>query len=203
MVSEIESASDIRRKAMRNGEEDPITVAQRYLNIYRQIHIFSPERKASFDKMVLELSPEIRSMFSRLPGGAMLQDYVDDLAEKHGLSTSRTPNLSYEEYIPKVEEQSQRVQPASAPVQSVPIQAAPVVQTIIPQVAPAKISFDKDFAGEFARSIGDVMQKQSASQKDAMEALVQNLSKTQMLIAKNIKESSDLQKLFREMAYKN
>lgn len=194
MALEDDNTSDLRRKAMRNGEEDPFTVAQRYLNIYRQIHIFSPERKASFDKMVLELSPEIRGIFSLLPGGAMLQDYVDELAEKNGLSVSRTPNLSYEEYTPATEIPVQAAPVNPTPVQAAPVQAAPVVQTIIPQMGPAKISFDKDFANEFARIIGDVMQKQSVMQKNNLEALVQNLSKTQMFIAKNIKESRDIQK---------
>ena len=52
MVSEAEIA-EARRKALRNGEEDPITVAQRYLNVYRQMHIFSQERKEEFDKSIL------------------------------------------------------------------------------------------------------------------------------------------------------
>ena len=216
MALEDDNSSDLRRKAMRNGEEDPFTVAQRYLNIYRQIHIFSPERKASFDKMILELSPEIRNIFSRLPGGAMLQDYVDDLAEKNGLSVSRTPNLSYEEYTPATEipVQAAPVNPTpvqAAPIQATPVQAAPVVQTIIPQMGPAKISFDKDFANEFARIIGDVMQKQSVIQKNNLETLVQNLSKTQMFIAKNIKEKIEAKEMvydtdlkdFRECTYKD
>ena len=82
MSVEIDKTTEARRKAARNGEEDPFIVAQRYLNIYRQMHIFSPERKESFDKMLLELSPEIIGLFSSLPGGAILQDYIDDLAEK-------------------------------------------------------------------------------------------------------------------------
>ena len=88
MVLENDKTTEARRKAMRNGEEDPLVVAQRFLNIYRQMHIFSPERKEAFNKMLLELSPEIRGLFSSLPGGIMLQDYVDDLAEKNGVQKS-------------------------------------------------------------------------------------------------------------------
>ncbi len=193
---ENDNASDARRKAMRNGEEDPITVAQRYLNIYRQIHIFSPERKESFDKMILELSPEVRSMFSRLPGGIMLQDYLDELAEKNGISLSSSSSARYDEYAQPTEipVASAPVAPAAPVVQAAPVQAAPIVQTIVPQMGPAKISLDKDFAGEIGRIINDVMQKQSAAQKTNMSDLVENLTKTQILIAKNIKESQDLQK---------
>ena len=35
-----------KSERLRNGEEDPLTVAQRYLNVYRQMHIFSKEKKA-------------------------------------------------------------------------------------------------------------------------------------------------------------
>ena len=37
---ELDITTEARRKAQRNGEEDPVVVAQRFLNIYRQIHIF-------------------------------------------------------------------------------------------------------------------------------------------------------------------
>ena len=60
---ELDITTEARRKAQRNGEEDPVVVAQRFLNIYRQIHIFNSEKKNSFNKMLLELSPEIRGMF--------------------------------------------------------------------------------------------------------------------------------------------
>ncbi|MBR6663777.1 MAG: hypothetical protein IKL33_03010, partial [Alphaproteobacteria bacterium] len=79
---------EARKKAKRSGEEDPLVVAQRFLNIYRQIHIFSPDKKESFNKMVLELPPEIRGMFGQLPGGILLQEYVDELAEQRGIEKS-------------------------------------------------------------------------------------------------------------------
>lgn len=65
-----------------NGDEEPIIVAQRFLNIFRQMHILTPERKASFDKMLIELPQEIKSLFKTLPGGAMLQEYDDMLEHK-------------------------------------------------------------------------------------------------------------------------
>ena len=85
---ELDKTSEARRKAQRNGEEDPVVVAQRFLNIYRQLHIFNPEKKEAFNHMLLELSPQIRGLFGQLPGGAMLQDYVDELAEKKGVEKS-------------------------------------------------------------------------------------------------------------------
>lgn len=43
---------------------------------------FTDERKQVFNQMILEQPAEIRGMFSSLPGGAVLQQYVDELEEK-------------------------------------------------------------------------------------------------------------------------
>jgi len=72
-------------------EDDPVIVAQRFLNIFRQLHIFSAERKDAFNKMILEQPAEVRGMFNSLPGGAVLQQYVDELEEQSGISR----NMAY------------------------------------------------------------------------------------------------------------
>lgn len=185
MVADIDT--EARRKAMRKGEEDPFVVAQRYLNIYRQMHIFSPERKEAFDKMLLELSPNIRGMFSSLPGGSMLQDYVDDLAEKAGVEKS-IPSISSVSLNDDANQQAQILANALAKA-----------QTQTPQInvpannTPAKLSMDKDFAGEFAKIIGGLMQQQSVIQKEGLEKVSSDLNKTQLLLAKLLKEDKDEQ----------
>ena len=81
-------------------EDDPIIIAQRFLNIFRQLHIFTDERKQAFNKMILEQPAEVRGMFSSLPGGAVLQQYVDDLEAKNGIIRSipdAAPQADYEE----------------------------------------------------------------------------------------------------------
>ena len=188
MSVEIDKTTEARRKAARNGEEDPFIVAQRYLNIYRQMHIFSPERKESFDKMLLELSPEIIGLFSSLPGGAILQDYIDDLAEKNGIEMSVGSSMSNKVINGENNQQSQILAAALASSQS---------QNLIqPQIVGgnAKVSMDKDFAEEFAKVIEGVLQQQVNSQKEAMEKLTLDISKTQMFIAKSMKESKEEQR---------
>ena len=32
------------------GEEDPVIAAQRFLNIFRQLHIFTPAKRKEFDE---------------------------------------------------------------------------------------------------------------------------------------------------------
>ena len=188
MALEMDKTTEARRKALRNGEEDPVVVAQRFLNIYRQMHILSPERKEAFNKMLLELSPDIRGIFSSLPGGAMLQDYADELAEQSGLEKSS--HLSMESHLnEEAHKQAQILATALAKAQSQNISAAPA-----PTIAgTTKVSFDKDFAVEFAKTIGGVIQQQTSVQKESLEKLVADLNKTQLFIAKNMKDNKDEQ----------
>ena len=187
MAIEIDT-TEARRKALRNGEEDPVVVAQRFLNIYRQMHIFSAERKEAFNQMLLELSPSVRGIFGSLPGGTILQDYVDDLAEKAGIDksvhTSEDTSLNSE-----TNQQAQILATALAKAQSQTSSATNVV------AGSAKLSMDKDFAENFARIMGNVIQEQTASQNSNLEKLTLDLSKTQLFIAKTLKENKDEQRL--------
>ena len=76
-----------------DGEEDPVIVAQRFLNIFRQLHIFTAAKRKDFDDLLLQQPVSVRSMFAALPGGSVLQEYVNDLEQKSGVAKS-TPTLN-------------------------------------------------------------------------------------------------------------
>ena len=75
MADDINSSASFGQ-SKNDSEELPIIVAQRFLNIFRQLHIFSDERREAFNKMLLELPPEVKSIFQSLPGGTPLQEYM-------------------------------------------------------------------------------------------------------------------------------
>ena len=77
-----EIVSDATFGQNKGDEEEPIIVAQRFLNIFRQLHIFSAERREVFNKMILEQPPAVQVLFKNLPGGSILQDYIDELQGK-------------------------------------------------------------------------------------------------------------------------
>ena len=83
MADELIENAEFGRK--RKNEEEPILVAQRFLNIYRQMHIFNKERQNQFDDMLLELSPDVRILLSTLPGGSLLLEHIEELEQKRGL----------------------------------------------------------------------------------------------------------------------
>lgn len=68
-------------------ESDPLIIAQRLLNLYRQLHIFSPEKKEAYNQMLLEQPPEVKRVLSSLPGGIVVQQYLADIEEENGFGT--------------------------------------------------------------------------------------------------------------------
>jgi hypothetical protein len=74
-------------------EESPLLVAQRYLNIFRQIHIFKPAKRAEFDNELLNLPEKIKRLLINIPGGRILLEHILDLEEKNNYSTQLTKAL--------------------------------------------------------------------------------------------------------------
>ena len=66
-------------------EENPVLVAQRYLNIYRQLHIFNKKRQDEFDDSLLKMPSDIRILLSTLPGGSLLLEHLAEVEEKRGI----------------------------------------------------------------------------------------------------------------------
>ncbi len=163
MVAETNRTTEARRKALRKGDEDPVVVAQRFLNIYRQMHILSGERREAFNKMLLELSPDVKSIFSTLPGGAMLQDYIDELSGNKGseeaVDTPSSPSPVFD-----------------TTTQATAFGAVPPSSSAQPVTAVSgKISFDKDFSTEFTRIIAGLLQQQAATQRESLEKIIKEL----------------------------
>lgn len=86
MADELNKSAEFAGK--HQDEENPILVAQRYLNIYRQIHIFNQKRRDEFDDSLLKMPSDIRVLLSTLPGGSLLLEHIADLEEKRGLIPS-------------------------------------------------------------------------------------------------------------------
>ena len=70
--------------------EKMLLEAQRYLNIFHQIHIFNAEKKEEFNQSLIHLSDKLRAVILNLPGGRVLIEYIEDYEIKKGLRTART-----------------------------------------------------------------------------------------------------------------
>lgn len=188
---EVDKTAEARRRAQRAGEEDPLIVAQRFLNIFRQLHIFSEEKKTVFNNMLLSLPPETRGMFVNLPGGGVLQDYVDELAEKAGVQKAI---INHEAAVGDDEVSKAKILAkalAEAQIQAAPqVQAAAVskdgkqipVQTVIQ--GGGKVEMSDNFAREFARVVAEALKDNNNEQKEQIKLMLQGLGRTQLELIK-------------------
>lgn len=80
-------ADNIRKAAAQGGdkEEEPIIVAQRFLNIFHQLHVFDDEKRKVFNEMILAQPEQVRNIFRQLPGGSVLLEYIEGIEEKEGI----------------------------------------------------------------------------------------------------------------------
>ncbi len=184
-------AKELRKtKKQREGEEDPVLVAQRFLNIYRQLHIFDESKKVSFNQMLMELRPEIKALFSTLPGGIVLQDYIEELEGNpkdeqivsDDASSERNPSDTTILATALAETQKQD----SPAVQPQIVQ--PVVQTI-PQSA--TISSKVELGASFAQELASALKDNATTQQKELQAVIQTLEKTQMEMIKTLQTESN------------
>ncbi len=177
-------------KRQRQGEEDPVVVAQRFLNIFRQLHIFGPDKRTSFNQMLLELKPEIKSVFGTLPGGSVIQDYIAELGENNTAETVADTETS-DEQAP----QSQILASALAETQSQPTQILqqPAAPTIVPQAQiSSKVELGQNFAKDLASALSSVLNTHTPTaaplniaapqSSQEMLKLVENFEKSQQAI---------------------
>ena len=178
MAGNMENITGVLNPAEKNKGEEPIVIAQRYLNIFRQLHIFDDSRKAAFNQSLLDLPPEIRGMFSNLPGGSVLQEYVNNLERKAGITRDRTLNPAATASASS-EEMSQAKILATALAEA-QMQAAAQMQQAAPIMAPAaagaagpsKIVADAAFAEEIAKAVSAAIQHSDDTHRQEYSELI-------------------------------
>lgn len=160
MADELVENAEFGKK--RKGEEEPILVAQRFLNIYRQIHIFNKERQEQFDNMLLELPSDIRILLSTLPGGSLLLEHIQELEEKRGLVSPNIKNEKMAEAKHEAELLKKSAQPANSSAKSNSNGGGVVI--------------DASFASELSNSLSLALQQTEKRYKDDIKTLTETLT---------------------------
>ena len=126
-------------------ESDPVIIAQRLLNLYRQLHIFSQEKKEAYNQMLLEQTPEVKRTLGNLPGGIVLQQYIADIEEEAGLEVE---DFSMFNSVPQENSQENlnaKTPKVSAITPSVTIASDPnMVQGIVEAFKEAMVTSEKN-----------------------------------------------------------
>ena len=93
MVQEDTSTDIVTVEAEEVSEESPLLVAQRYLNIFRQMHIFKAKKRTEFDTELLNMPEKIKRLLIDIPGGRILLEHLLVLEEQNGFDTQLTKTL--------------------------------------------------------------------------------------------------------------
>ena len=209
MVDTYSKGADSRKLYKKNhGDgEDPIIIAQRFLNIFRQLHIFSTERKEAFNKMILEQPPEIRGMFGSLPGGSVLQEYVDELEQSAGVARDHSGEFQTASTTPELNDEISRAKILATALAEAQIQANAKLQNSIPQAqpqpaaaapqpaaptyaGPAKIVADASFAKEIAAAFSQALKFSEERSQTGNKQLAAAVIASQEKMAKIFAEKS-------------
>ena len=73
----MENLSDAEFGSNKDGEEAPILVAQRYLNIFRQVHIFNKEKRDKFDELYAE-KRKSQKLYEKMREEMLKEGYTSD-----------------------------------------------------------------------------------------------------------------------------
>ena len=181
MAGGITKASELKKMFAELGiEGEPIIVLQRFLNIFKQLHIFDEPKKDAFNQEILALPPEARGLFKTLPGGSLLQEYVNDLEQESGNMRDRTDEESI-----GVDYKSPNA-PAAQPVA-----VAAVAQPMLPS-GELKVVAGEAFAREMATALAGAMRSAPVQGGQAAvnnQAVVGDIIKAQSELFSNMIQS--------------
>lgn len=137
----MENLNDVEFGSDKSGEEAPILVAQRYLNIFRQVHIFNKAKRDEFDNELLALPENITDFFKRMPGGRLLVEHIEKVKTERGIAFVKANREDFDEGAGKVDT------PAVA-------SGAGVVQAVA-----GSVTIDASFADALAQALANAFKQ--------------------------------------------
>ena len=178
-------------------EESLILVAQRYLNIYHQIHIFNAERRAEFDESLVQMPDKVRITMVDMPGGRVLLEHVQELEKARGIKSEllqrligkKDENSEFALLAKSEEEAKAKAQSAQQPAE------APAVA---PVAVSGPISLDPDFAKNLASSLATAFRSNNLTPREG------NLGELSDVLSKSFNSyATNMQQLTEKMLDQN
>ncbi len=157
MADDLIKNAEFGRK--KNDEEPPILIAQRFLNIYRQMHIFNKDRQEQFDAMLLTMPPEVRILLSTLPGGGLLLEHIAETEFKKGVSSSFPTKRTFAKKEQNQEDTIEHKNTYSDNSKGV-----------------SGVVIDASFANELSSSLSMALQQNEKRYKEDMKTLTETLT---------------------------
>ena len=136
----MENLNDVEFGSDKSGEEAPILVAQRYLNIFRQVHIFNKAKRDEFDDELLALPTNITDFFKRMPGGRLLVEHIEKVKTERGIAFVKANREDFDEGAGKTDTPS-------------------VASNGVVQAVAGNITIDASFADALAQALANAFKQ--------------------------------------------
>lgn len=146
----MENLNDAEFGSDNSGEEAPILVAQRYLNIFRQVHIFNKAKRDEFDEELLSLPQNITDFFKRMPGGRLLVEHIEKVKTERGIAFVKANREDFDEGAGKTDTPT------------------PVATGGVVQMAGGSITLDPSFAETLAQSLANAFKQLPATSPSSL-----------------------------------
>ena len=163
-------------------ESDPVIIAQRLLNLYRQLHIFSPEKKAAYNQMLIEQTPEVKRTLGLLPGGVVVQQYIADIEAKEGITSDDA--LVSQAPTPNTEEVHAAAPEVAAPYAEMP--RAAVQPTVV------SVANDPALIKGIVDALKEAMITSEKNRKEDTKELIQTLMDLQNKLVQSVLEKTNM-----------
>ena len=137
----MENLNDAEFGSDNSGEEAPILVAQRYLNIFRQVHIFNKAKRDECDLELLALTQNNTDFFKRMPGGRLLVEHIEKVKTERGIAFVKANREDFDEGAGKTDTPT------------------PVATGGVVQMAGGSITLDPSFAETLAQSLANAFKQ--------------------------------------------
>lgn len=147
----MENLNDAEFGSDDSGEEAPILVAQRYLNIFRQVHIFNKAKRDEFDEELLSLPQNITDFFKRMPGGRLLVEHIEKVKTERGIAFVKANREDFDEGAGKTDTPT------------------PVATGGVVQMAGGSITLDPSFAETLAQSLANAFKQLPATSPSSLQ----------------------------------
>ncbi len=173
-------------------EEAPSSIAQRFINIYRQLPILGEEAVKKYnDLLISQTTAEVLIALTNLPGGEEIREYINflkhkNLEEREELESSQKANLS----LPKAEELSPLWETLG--INSVSHVNA---QTAVNDVVQTVISIGKKDIENLKKQILPFIHRQNEDVSNILKYIIvdSDIEKMQQTLTQAIKKISSLQ----------
>ncbi len=147
----MENLNDAEFGSDNSGEEAPILVAQRYLNIFRQVHIFNKAKRDEFDEELLSLPQNITDFFKRMPGGRLLVEHIEKVKTERGIAFVKANREDFDEGAGKTDTPT------------------PVATGGVVQMAGGSFTLDPSFAETLAQSLANAFKQLPATSPSSLQ----------------------------------